>query len=75
MSLGIIQRERTAYGRARADEKGGRKRRVVGEKSTAISVKLLNKFLSSLTVVYETAVDRQCVHAAFLRFYLQNFNM
>lgn len=44
MSLGIIQRERAAYGRARADEKGGRKRRVVGAKSTAISVELLNEF-------------------------------
>lgn len=55
MSLGIIQRERTAYGSARADEKRRgwevrrRKSRVVGEgkkeKSTAISVKLRNKFL------------------------------
>lgn len=51
MSLGIIQRERTAYGSARADEKGGGERgewwerAKEREKSTAISVKLLNKFL------------------------------
>lgn len=54
MSLGIIQRERTAFGSARADEKGkgggGRERgewweRAKKEKSTAISVKLLNEFL------------------------------
>lgn len=62
MSLGIIQRERTAYGRARADEKEGEKEESGGrgqrEKSTAISVKLLNKFLQSLTGVYETSADR-----------------
>lgn len=49
MSLGIIQRERTAYGRVRVDEKGGRKRGEGRErakkKSTAMSVKILNKFL------------------------------
>lgn len=58
MSLGIIQRERTAYGRAEEDEKGReRRRRVVGEESTAIPVKLLNGILSSSTVVYETTVE------------------
>lgn len=51
---------------------GGRKWRVVGEKSTAISVKLHNKVLSSLTGVYETTVDWQC---AFLRLYVKIFNI
>lgn len=51
---------------------GRRKWRVVGEKSTAISVKLHNKVLSSLTGVYETTVDWQC---AFLRLYVKIFNI
>lgn len=43
----------------------------MGEKSTAISVKLLNKFLSSLTALYETTVDCQCV---LLRLYFTEFD-
>lgn len=75
MSLGIIQKERTAYGRARANEwgaGGGSEWRVVGEKSTAISVKLHNKVLSSLTVVYETTAGWQ---RALPRLCFRNFNM
>ena len=49
MSLGIIQRERTAYGKARADEKGTERgewwESGKEEESTEMSVELLDKFL------------------------------
>lgn len=50
MSLGIIQREKAAYGRARVDDKGGGKEESGGrERKREIRSHYLSSFLTSLT--------------------------
>lgn len=71
MSLGIIQKERTAYGRAKVDGWGGGVEEWWERNPQQSLVKLHNEVLSSLTVVYETT-DWQ---RAFERLHLKNVKM
>lgn len=70
MSLGIIQRERTAYGRVRADEHRGEESGERWERNPQQSLSsFITSFLDVLTVVCETSFDWQCAMLRLQEFY------